>query len=293
MRSITVLIVSSTKDPASININNGLLDQSDWKEIDTFSDNPVYRNTSMKNLVSITLNDRKITHENLEFEVENSLRIKPKQAIFLSRHRSKTGEPTLTVHPIGNYGKAEFGGKTKELVTASPKMMAHLIRLVKSNAEKAKLYHKVCLEVTHHGPFMNIPTLFVEVGSTEQEWVKKEPANIIAKSVLELLAKYHYEEDFKDKTPILIGIGGGHYAPRFTDVIFEKNASFGHMIPRYQIDQGNIDGEMFEKAIQATPNVSYVYFHRKSLKKSQIREYKEWFENRGIPSISSNDLESL
>ena len=65
------------------------------------------------------------------------------------------------------------------------------------------------------------------------------------------------------------------------------------MIPRYQIDAGNIDDEMFEKALCTTPNVKAAYMHRKSLKKAQVREYKEWFENRGIPVISSKELDDL
>jgi len=293
VKNITVLIIASTKDPASINIKERILEQSSWDVIDTFNKNSVYRHSNMKDLIMITINDRKITHENLDKEVEYALKLELKQAIFLSRHRSKTGEPTLTVHPIGNYGEAKFGGKTKTLVESSPKMMAKLLRIIKTNAEQEKLYHKVCYEVTHHGPFMNIPTLYVEVGSTEEEWIKKEPANVIARSVIELLGTYHYEEDFKEDIPVLIGIGGGHYAPRFSDVLFEKKVAFGHMIPRYHIDEGNINSEMFEKAIQATPNVKFVYLHRKSLKKAQIREYRQWFEDRGVPSISSKELEDL
>jgi D-aminoacyl-tRNA deacylase len=171
--------------------------------------------------------------------------------------------------------------------------MTNLIRIIKENVKKAKLYHKVCLEVTHHGPYMTIPTLFVEVGSTEEEWKKLEPAKVVAKSVLKLLESYHYEEDVSNNYTVLIGIGGGHYAPRFTDIIFEKKAAFGHMIPSYQIEEGNIDGDMFEKALQATPNVKGVYIHRKSLKKSQVSEYKNWFKNRGIPVVSSKELTNL
>jgi len=171
--------------------------------------------------------------------------------------------------------------------------MTQLLRILNKNAKKEKLYHKVCFEVTHHGPYLNIPTMYIEVGSTEEEWKKQKPAEIVAKSTLELLGQYRCEEDMTDEVPVLLGVGGGHYAPRFTDVVLEKNVAFGHMIPRYHIDAGNIDDEMFEKSLQATPNAKAVYFHRKSLKKSQIREYKEWFENRGIPAISSKDLPDL
>lgn len=290
---MTILIVSSTEDLASTNIKKGLLEQSNWDEIDTFYDNTVYRHSNIEEIVIITINDSKIRHEHIDKEVEEKLGIKPRQAIFISRHRSKTGAPTLTTHPIGNYGEAEFGGEKRTLPKSSPRMMTHLLRIMKKNAEQARLYHKVCLEVTHHGPYLDIPVFFAEVGSTEEEWRKQEPANIVATSILELLESYHYEEDFSDDIPVLLGVGGGHYAPRFTDIILEKKAAFGHMIPTYQIEMGNIDSEMLEKALKATPNVRGVYLHRKALKKSQVSEYKRWFQEKGIPVISSKELPDL
>ena len=293
MKNISVLIVSSNEDIASTNIKKGLLEHSKWDEIDTFFNNPVFKNSSIKDVIIVTINDSKIRHENLEKEISEKLGLKPKLAIFASRHRSKTGEPTLTTHPIGNFAEAKFGGKTKTLVESSPKLMTQLLRIINKNTQKAKLYHKVCFEVTHHGPYMNIPTIFAEVGSNEEEWKKQEPANIISKSILELLTLYLYEEEITDDIPVLIGIGGGHYAPRFTDIVLEKNVAFGHMIPTYQIDSGNIDEEIFEKTIKATPEVKGVYLHKKELKKSQVTQYKKWFEKRGIPAISSKDLVDL
>ena len=290
---MTVLIVSSNIDPASKNIKKSLLEQSTWDESGTFNGNTVYHHSAMKDVMIITINDRKIHHENLDKEVKQTLKIEPKQVIFISRHTSKTGKPTLTVHPIGNYGKAEFGGKPKILTITSPRLMTYLLRLLKKNAKQAKLYHKVCFEVTHHGPYLDTPTLFIEVGSNEEEWAKKEPAAVVAKSVLELLDSYRYEEDFSDDIPVLLGIGGGHYAPRFTDVVLEKKAAFGHMIPIYQIDAGNIDDEMFDQALLKTPNVSGIYIHRKSMKKSQVTEFKNIFQKKGIPIISSKELENL
>ena len=293
MRHITVLVISSNIDPASVNIKNHLLNQTNWEEINTFNQNPVYQHTEIKNIIMITINDRKITHENLEEDVKEKLKISPKQAIFISRHTSKTGQPTLTVHPIGNYGTAEFGGKNNILVKSSPKIMTNLLRILNQNAIQEKLYHKVCFEVTHHGPYMSIPSLFIEVGSNKEEWVKNKPAKVVAKSLLEHLKKYLYEENMPKDTPVVLGIGGGHYAPRFTDVSLEKNVAFGHMIPRYQIEAGNIDNTMLEQAIEKTPNIKGIYFHRKSLKKSQIRDYKQWFDQKSIPSISSKELTDL
>jgi len=274
-------------------MKKGLLEKSDWEEIGEFFGNIVYRNSNMKKIIIITINDNKITHENIEKEVNEKLKINPKVAIFLSRHRSKSGKPTLTTHPIGNYSEALFGGREKTLSISSPKIMTHLLRIMKKNADQNKMYHQLCFEVTHHGPYMSIPTLYVEVGSTEEEWVKEKPSFILSESILELLKNYHYEDDFKEKIPVLIGIGGGHYAPRFTDVALEKNIAFGHMIPNYQIKKGVINDEMIEKTINATPNFNGMYIHRKSMKKSEFTTLKNWFKEKDINVFSSKELSDL
>jgi D-aminoacyl-tRNA deacylase len=290
---MTVLIISSSEDPASTNIKKCLLEQTTWEEHGTFYDTPVYRHVLMDNLVIVTIPDKKILHENIDIEVQERLHIDPRIAIFLSRHRSKMGEPSLTVHPIGNFSDAEFGGKPKTLVPTAPRMMIHLLRLIKKNLQPTDLRYEVCYEVTHHGPFLKIPTLFVEVGSTEVQWQQKEPASIISTSLLELLTIYHYEEEFPRDIPVLLGIGGGHYAPRFTDVAFQKKVAFGHMIPSHHIDSGVIDWMMIQQAIQATPDMKGVYLHKKALKKSQVTEYKQLFNDHDIPVISSEDLPVL
>jgi D-aminoacyl-tRNA deacylase len=290
---MVVLIVSSTEDPASTNMKTSLLEQTPWEESGVFYNTPVYQHTTMKDVVLVTIPDRKIRHENIDIEVHDQLHLNPRIAVFLSRHRSKMEEPTLTVHPIGNYGDAEFGGQPRTLIPAAPRFMAHLLKLIKKHLQTTDLQYHVCYEVTHHGPFLNIPTLFAEVGSTEHQWREKKPADIIATSLLELLSSYHYEQDFPTTIPVLLGIGGGHYAPRFTDVVFERNASFGHMIPTYQIDAGAINAEMIEQAMKTTPNLTGVYLHKKALKKSQISEYKQWFQTRDVQVVSSNDLPAL
>ncbi len=290
---MTVLIISSSEDPASTNMKNILLEKTTWNEQGLFYDTPVYRHKKMKDIILVTIPDKKIRHENIDKEIKEKLNIEPKIAIFLSRHRSKMGEPTLTVHPIGNYKDAEFGGKPKTLIPSAPRLMTHLLRLIKKNLLTTKLNYQVCYEVTHHGPYLDIPTVFAEVGSTEVQWRQKEPSQVISQSLLELLEKYHYEEDLPKDIPVLLGIGGGHYAPRFTEIAMQKKAAFGHMIPSYHIDAGNINDEMLKKSLENTPDVSGVYIHKKSLKKSQSTEFKKWFENNGIPAVSSKELEDI
>lgn len=290
---MTVLLVSSTEDPASTNIKNSLLEQTTWDEYGAFCDSAVFRHSVMKDLILVTIPDKKIRHENIDIEIQQQLHLDPRIAIFLSRHRSKMREPTLTVHPIGNYSEAEYGGQPKTLVPAAPRTMTSLLRLIKKNLKTTDLDYQVCYEVTHHGPYLKIPTLFVEVGSTEVQWQQKEPASIIATALLELFSQYQYEEEYPKDIPVLIGIGGGHYAPRFTDVAFQKNIAFGHMIPSYHLNSENIDWTMIQKAIQATPNFSGVYLHKKALKKSQVTSFKQVLYDHTVPVVSSDELPVL
>ena len=106
---MTVLIISSSEDPASTHIKNCLLEQTTWEEQGTFYDTPVFRHQSMNNIILVTIPDKKIRHENIDIEVQEHLHIEPKLAIFLSRHRSKTGEPTLT-RPDGHHGQVAEAG---------------------------------------------------------------------------------------------------------------------------------------------------------------------------------------
>jgi D-aminoacyl-tRNA deacylase len=289
---MTILIIASNKDPASLNIKNCLLKQSQWEKINTFYENIVYRNIKNNELIIVTINNRKIFHDNIDFEVKKKLGLKPKLAIFISRHTSKTGKPTLTLHPIGNFGKALFGGIDKKLVKSAPIEMTELLRILKTKANERNLYHNVCFEVTHHGPNISIPSLFIEVGSNIEEWKKIQPANAVSESLLEFFNIKYKNVDAND-IPVLVGLGGGHYAPRFTDVALERKVAFGHMIPTYQINSGVIDDIIIENVIKNTPNLSGLYIHRKALKKSQVTEFKEIFKNKGIKLISSKDLKKV
>lgn len=289
---MTLVIVSSTEDEASTNIKKGLLDLEEWDKTNTFFDHSVYQHAKLTDVFLVTITDKTIIHEGLEQQLHDQLNLQPSQLIFISRHRSKSGEPTLSTHPIGNYGEAQFGGKTRTLTPAMPRLMTHLLRVMKDTADENKLPHQVTFEVTHHGPFLKTPTLFAEVGSTLEEWKKEKPARIVAESLLKVLNDKKYEHEY-EKTPVLIGIGGGHYAPRFTTVVLRKNVNFGHMIPSYHVNPGNIDKEMLAKALQATPDVMGVYLDKKALRKSFRTLCKTWCDELKIPLVSSKDFKNV
>lgn len=287
---MTIVIISSTEDEAGTNIKNALLNLEKWDTINTFCDQPVYQHQSLKELYVVTITDKTIIHEGLEQELYEKIQLSPSQFIFISRHRSKSGEPTLSTHPIGNYAEALFGGKNRSITPSMPRLMTALLHEMKIKATENGLPHEITYEVTHHGPYLTKPTLFAEVGSTLEEWKKKKPARVVAEALLTVLHDKKYEQEYSKKIPVLVGIGGGHYAPRFTTVALKKDVSFGHMIPSYHVKPGNIDKEMLEKTLQETPDVSGVYLDRKALSKTTKKTFETWCKELHIPLVSSKDF---
>ena len=291
---MSLLIVSSTEDPASTNIKTSLFLKSPFEETEYFAyHHPIYQHKDMDDIYLMTLNTKTIITEGIEEVFTNETRQTIDQIIYISRHRSKTGEKALTTHPIGNYGPALFGGKSRYLCPCSPRLMTHLLRRIKHHSKQQEMPHQVCFEVTHHGPATQAPTLFVEVGSTLEEWQKQKPAQLIATALLDTLSDYHYETDLSGDIPVVIGLGGGHYAPRFSDLVFSKNVAFGHMIPNYQVNDGNINSDIIKQAYERTPNCQGCYIHKKGLKKAQVREYSQILAEIDIPLISSKDLQDI
>lgn len=270
------LIIVSKNDTASLNISKNLLSVVDWTEKGEFQGNPAY---DYENFLMATINDEHLYHDNVDSEFSESTGVKPEIVIFASRHRSESGLRSLTVHTPGNFSKADLGGKPEELVPSCPLHFTSALRNLKDLSQE--LDHKVSFEATHHGPYLETPAFYIEIGSDESCWVEEAAGRAIAEAILAIRP---------EEEPVAVGVGGGHYAPRMTDVALQSRLSFGHIIPSYALD--NIKEEMLDKAIARTPGAEYVYFHRKVMKKSQYRELKAWFEHHGLTPVSQKDLES-
>jgi D-aminoacyl-tRNA deacylase len=271
-----VIIVSKT-DLASCNIFERLREVESWEERGEFLEVPLYFH---KNLCIATIPDEHIFHDNVDLELASVLNEKPHCIIYASRHRSESGNRSLTVHPIGNFHKAEFGGKEETLVPSSPHLMSEAVRVLRKKA--GCLEYSVSFEATHHGPFLQTPTFFIEIGSDEDAWQDKGAALAIAETILEIEEKPY---------PIGIGVGGGHYAPRITDVALERKISFGHIIPSYALE--NLNPDISEEVIKNTRGAEKVYFHKKRLKGGQFRLWKEIFSEKGLTHIRTGDLDML
>jgi D-aminoacyl-tRNA deacylase len=270
------LIVVSKNDTASLNISKNLMDLREWSDEGEFSGNPLHRSGDF---LMTTINDEHLSHEGLDREFRESTGIEPEVMIFASRHKSASGLRSFTVHTPGNFSKAEMGGKSGELAPSSPLYKTNALRNLKELAKN--MDHTVSFEATHHGPYLETPAFYIEIGSDETCWVEEEAGRIIAEAILSVNP---------EKDPVAIGVGGGHYAPRHTDVALKNRLCFGHIIANYALE--SITEGMLDKAIDRTPDAEYVYFHRKAMKKSQYRELKSWFEDRGLKAVSQKDIPS-
>ena len=120
---------------------------------------------------------------------------------------------------------------------------------------------------------------YIEIGSYEEIWDRKDAAEAIAKSILEI-------RDEGD--PVVLCIGGGHYAPRFTEVALTRKVAIGHMAANYALKA--LSTEMIQQMSAKSAGAKRVYFHRKGMPKPAYRELRERFAMSGLEEVSSEDF---
>jgi D-aminoacyl-tRNA deacylase len=183
--------------------------------------------------------------------------------IFASKHESVKKEKSLCLHAPGNWRNSDLGGKSGKICKTSAFILKYLFRELNKNAKILDEYN-ITLECTHHGPLIEIPCCFIEIGSSEQEWNDKSAALAIVKTILSL-------KDFK-KNPnwaSAIGIGGPHYCPNFNKIQLNSDYAIGHIIPEYSLPlTKNMLEEAEEKTIEQT---EYVILDWKGCGKSEER----------------------
>ncbi len=237
---ILIVIVSSTADLASRNIARKLIEGYSFRESsELFRGNPVYVQTLDDRTVKlITVDDDPIHTQYLTAD------IKPELVIYVSRHSSKSGIPTLSVHTPGNLGEALYGGIPKKVsISPANAMRNALLELVRQKERLSLDGFEVSYECTHHGPSFDVPTMFVEVGSSTNEWMNLEAAEAVAHAVVASVAG-------RSGCPAMLGVGGPHYNEKFTRIALEFEVAFGHMIPKYAIPE--LDVGILRECVERT-----------------------------------------
>ncbi|MFH0816737.1 MAG: D-aminoacyl-tRNA deacylase [Methanobacteriota archaeon] len=271
-----ILVVTSSEDIASMNIRERLLTLAKWDCGGSFQGAEALVHDSLH---MILIDVPHLEADGLDAKFRDDHGAPPKLVVFASRHRSQSGKATLTVHPIGNYGDADYGGKPNALVPSAPREMTFALARLRKHG--AGLPYEIGYEATHHGPSLSTPTFYIEIGSDETRWPDPIAAEAIAKTILDL-------EGFETgdaKAPIAVGIGGGHYAPRHTDAALAGLACFGHIVPNHALEEE--PERRLGMALDATPGAQAVYFHRKAMKKPLVRELEDWCGEKGVVVLRS------
>lgn len=161
--------------------------------------------------------------------------------VFPSIHRSERNVPCLTVHALGNPGaSAEVGGRPRTFVPADARRMADALRRLIAREQEVGL--RATFEATHHGPELEMPAFFVEIGFGDSPEPPAKAVRALAEVLPELQA---LPED-----RVALAVGGGHYAPHFTELARERRWAFGHILSRHALAE--LDAGTARQAYAAT-----------------------------------------
>lgn len=237
-----ILLVHSTRDIAGVNIAKNLLQLYPFaKTKQTYQENPVYAaEINGKQISFITLKEEAVNAQNLQEDFPSAQLI-----VFISRHSSQSGIPTLSVHTPGNFAEAQLGGLPRIVSVSPATAMRDALKALLHYKEELSLNYEVSYECTHHGPSLNVPAMFVELGSSPAQWNDLRAAEAVAHSAISAIANF--------STPAnsaVLGIGGTHYNQKFTHMALAGEAVFGHMIPKYAVSM--IDSEILAQCIEKT-----------------------------------------
>jgi len=273
---MNISIISSTKDRASTNIKDNLINNFDFNKLEEqFENNDVFQSTINNNLIKLyTINSELIFSDDLDKKIDADL------FVFISKHKAEEGRASLTCHAIGNFGKAEKGGKERVLCTNNSIFLKNIFIELNNNVKEP---YEVTLEATHHGPFMEKPLLFVELGSKEKYWEDKKGSYIVAKSVIGAIKKYNDNSSTIIENPIdnennidnetyesIFVIGGGHYNHYANKAMLETNLAVGHICAKYNLE--NLDEKLLKEAMEKIiPKPKFVLLDWKGLGKEKQR----------------------
>lgn len=239
------LIIASKQDPAGINITTQL---SQFK-------NP--------NISFYLIDGETVFDKNLDKEKINRY----DAIIFASKHQSEKQEKTLSVHAPGNFRQADFGGVPGMISMTSSQLQKQLFQSLDKNAKKLNIKnYEVTLECTHHGPLINKPCVYIEIGATPTEWKDRKAGFVVAKTINETIENFK-ENPYNENA---IGIGGPHYCPNFNKIQLNSNIAISHIIPLYQLP---LKEEMIQEAIKKTKEeIDFILLDWKGLGNSEQRK---------------------
>ncbi|MGA7603117.1 MAG: D-aminoacyl-tRNA deacylase [Nitrososphaeraceae archaeon] len=201
--------------------------------------------------------------------------------IFLSRHSSESGIPTLTCHFTGNFTENnQYGGFPRELGICYPYLQKQFIKEINNNRSSV-LDYEITIEATHHGPTsLKKPLLFIEIGSTEKQWADTRAASVVCDILISILTRKTAKTRCRN---VGIALGGTHYPKKFNQILLESEFGLAAVAPRHNLK--SVDDSMIDQMISKSfERVTHGIVDRKGLGKEK---------NRILELIDKKNLELL
>ncbi len=238
-----ILILASKRDVASMNIARKLIDLFGFKKtLEDIDYNPVYVSEAQEREVKLAFTNEDLVNVD---SIVNRLEIE--LLICASRHTSEKGIPTLSVHAPGNLTEeATLGGKPRKVSMAPAASMRDALRELFRLNEERSLGYEVSYECTHHGPSLDVPTMFIELGGSKAQWEDLRAAEAVAHAAMAAITAAGKSYDYS----AALGVGGPHYNEKFTKVALSRGLAFGHIIPKYVIPR--VDEDMLKQCVERT-----------------------------------------
>ena len=184
--------------------------------------------------------------------------------IFLSKHASQSKIPALTSHFTGNFSTDNsLGGAVSEMGIAYPSFQKEYMKNLYSMKSSLPKYD-LTIESSHHGPTSSLyPILFIEIGSSEEEWNNKETASVVCECLIQTIQNANKKVNIKE-LEIAIGLGGNHYPQKFNNLILTSNVAFASIARKHNLRF--INNEMLEQMRnKSIEKVTSIYIDKKGL----------------------------
>ncbi len=296
-----------------MNLARTLVESSDWEKIEDFDHGRVRRH-SRKPVTILEIDELHIHADGIDkiHMVETGETID--EVLVLSRHVSSTNTPAITLHAIGLPGiapvgeKGVAGGVNGHVVPPSPRFSSlyrRMLDVARENGLEGDF--DLTLETTHHGPRLDIPSLYIEIGSTEAEWNRKDAAMVWSTVICDVLGLNGTvpQGEWDGSGSVMVGFGGGHYAPRHKSVVESGDFWLGHVLANYSLRfEGSEEGpespggswmESTSAALDATRSAFpggdiFAHLDRKSFRGWQRTLLVNFLEQNGVPVLRGRDL---
>lgn len=315
-----ILIVINGADIASTNQGDKLLQLGDWDTLPDVESKTAY---ALKNVRLWIISEGVLFEDNLDARWQQQTGEIVSEVIFPSRHAAASGQASLTIHPIGITGvtaaeEVLYGGKAGDAPPPNPRIAAWwrelnrranqiIVEEINSDLKDFEL----SLEVTHHGPWLSCPALFIEVGSTAKTWHHQGAADLLAEIIFSGLGLDggqgfgSWSEAENSGEIVVITLGGGHYSPRGNLLGLNDKIWIGHMLANYalpfiapQVDGGEVLGQWknsIDAAVSSTkkayPGAQIVFsWDKKSFRGWQRQALRERAMQLDIPLLNSKSI---